>query len=180
MLCECDHLQDLGSISLFFKQPIVWEHACRNLVKKQTLFTAVVLAADRELDNPVRSSGGNTSCKAFAPVRGVPMVLRVLDALKNSDSVGKCVLCGPAWPLIERENELRNRITSGQLTWINHEATPSSSAYKVMQSLPSDTPVLLTTSDHAMLSPKIVDYFCRQARESDRDVVAALVPPQIS
>jgi len=140
---------------------------------KQALFTAVVLAADREIDNPVARAAG-TPCKAFAPVAGVPMVLRVLDALKNSDSVGRCVLCGPSWSLIEQEHELHDRITSGQLTWIDHEATPSSSAYQAMQSLSANTSVLLTSSDHAMLNPQIVDKFCQRALESDCDVVAAL------
>ena len=136
------------------------------------------MAADREIDNPV-ARAASTPCKAFAPVAGVAMVLRVLDALASSTMVDKCVLCGPAWPLIEQQHELRERISSGQLTWVNHEATPSSSAYRVLQTLPNDTPVLLTTSDHALLSPQIVDTFCRQAGASDYDVVAALVTHEI-
>ena len=141
--------------------------------QQEAQFTAVVLAADREIDNPVARAAG-TACKAFAPVAGVPMVLRVLDALKNSDSVGSCVLCGPSWSSIEQLHELRARITSDELTWIDHQATPSSSAYQAMQSLSVNTPVLITSSDHAMLSPQIVDNFCRQARACDCDVVAAL------
>ena len=43
-----------------------------------------------------------------------------------------------------------------------------------MQQLPEETPVLLTTSDHALLTPQIVDYFCSQALNSGCDVVAAV------
>ena len=57
-------------------------------------FSAVVLAADRTVPDPVAQAAG-VSCKALAPVGGTPMVIRVLDALAAARTVGACVLCGP-------------------------------------------------------------------------------------
>ena len=37
-----------------------------------------------------------------------------------------------------------------------------------------ETAVLLTTADHAFLKAEVVDYFCREARATECDVVAAL------
>jgi hypothetical protein len=44
----------------------------------------------------------------------------------------------------------------------------------VLKGLSPETPVLVTTADHAFLTPEIVDFFCRKARVSGCDVVAAL------
>lgn len=43
-----------------------------------------------------------------------------------------------------------------------------------MQSLPRDRPILLTTSDHALLSPRVVSHFCHEAQTSTCDAVAAV------
>jgi hypothetical protein len=44
----------------------------------------------------------------------------------------------------------------------------------VLQSLPDNTKVLVTTADHALLSPRIVDYFCNEARAKGCDIVIGL------
>jgi GTP:adenosylcobinamide-phosphate guanylyltransferase len=43
-----------------------------------------------------------------------------------------------------------------------------------LQSLPDKTQVLLTTADHALLNPHIVDHFCSEARMTGADVVAGV------
>ena len=137
------------------------------------LFTAVVLAADRETDNPVAKAAG-VRCKSLAPVNGTPMIFRVLEALASAERVKDRILSGPPKTIMEQEPELSQYITAGKTGWIENQATPSSSALHVMQSVPEDMPVLLTTSDHALLSPRIVDYFCSEAQKSGCDVVAAV------
>jgi GTP:adenosylcobinamide-phosphate guanylyltransferase len=137
------------------------------------LFTAVVLAADRETDNPVAKAAG-VRCKSLAPVNGTPMIFRVLEALASAERVKDRILSGPPKTIMEQEPELSQYITAGKTGWIENQATPSSSALQVMQSVPEDMPVLLTTSDHALLSPRIVDYFCSKAQKSGCDVVAAV------
>jgi GTP:adenosylcobinamide-phosphate guanylyltransferase len=135
--------------------------------------TAIVLAADREAVNEV-AKAADVRCKSLAPVNGTPMVLRVLEALRSSGYVGERILCGPPGTVMAKEPELRDYVTLGGVRWFENQATPSASAYHIMQQLSEETPVLLTTSDHALLSPQIVDSFCLQALSSGCDVVAAL------
>ena len=135
--------------------------------------TAIVLAGDRVSDDPVARAAG-VPCKALVPVGGVPMVLRVLDALAEAQAVGDRILCGPAWHAVEANDELHNLSTSGQVKWVEARETPSSSVYAVMQSLPQEHQVLLVTADHALLNARLVDYFCSEARMRDADVVVGL------
>jgi len=138
-------------------------------------FTALILAADRAPGDPVARAAG-VCCKCLAPVGGTPMVLRVLDALAAAEQIGDCILCGPHQDAVDREPGLRARIASGEVRWVESEATPSASTYKVLQSLPDHTPVLVTTADHGLLSPRIVDYFCCEARITGSDLVMGLAP----
>jgi GTP:adenosylcobinamide-phosphate guanylyltransferase len=136
-------------------------------------FTAVVLAADRGPDDPVAKAAG-VRCKSLTPVGGKPMVFRVLDALTASQAVNTYILCGPPKFVVDQEPDLRTIIASGRVKWFENQATPSSSAFHVLQTLPDETPVLLTTADHALLSARIVDYFCSEAQATGCDVVAGV------
>lgn len=136
-------------------------------------FTAVVLAADRRPHDPVAKAAG-VRCKSLTPVGGKPMVFRVLDALTASQTVDAYILSGPPKSIVDQEPDLGRLVISGRVKWFENQASPSSSAFHVLQSLPNETPVLLTTADHAMLSARIVDYFCSEARASPCDVVAGV------
>jgi CTP:molybdopterin cytidylyltransferase MocA len=140
-------------------------------------FTAVVLAGERQPGDPVAEAAG-VSCKALAPVGGRAMVLRVLDALEAAQEIGPVVLSGPQRAVIDQEEELRARIDSVRFRWVASKATPSSSTFQVLKSLPDDTPVLVTTADHALLSDRMVDFFCSEARSSGCDLVVGLASHQ--
>jgi hypothetical protein len=58
--------------------------------------------------------------------------------------------------------------------WIAPQTSPSLSAFTALQSLPEDVPILVTTADHALLSPEMIDHFCAAARNSGCDVVAGV------
>jgi GTP:adenosylcobinamide-phosphate guanylyltransferase len=143
------------------------------MTNEERPFTAVVLAGDRKPGDPVAEAAG-VSCKALTPVGDRPMVLRVLDALEASQEIGPVVLCGPPRAAIDQEEELRGRIDSGRVRWVESKATPSSSTFQVLKSLPDDIPVLVTTADHALLSGPMVDFFCAEARSSGCDLVVGL------
>ena len=136
-------------------------------------FSVVILAADRELHDPVAQSAA-VSCKALTPVAGRAMVLRVLDALAAAHEVGVRILAGPAMISVEQNAELHDLVSSGQVRWFAPQASPSSSAFSVLQALPDDVPVLVTTADHALLTAAMVDHFCAAARGSGCDVVAGV------
>jgi CTP:molybdopterin cytidylyltransferase MocA len=137
-------------------------------------FAALVLAADRTPGDPLIQAAG-VCCKALVPVGGIPMVLRVLDALDAAQEIDTRILCGPHQSAIAQEEELSGLVTSGEVKWVENKSTPSSSAYHVLQSLPEDSRVLVTTADHALLNAEMVDYFCCEARNSGCDIAVGLV-----
>jgi len=140
-------------------------------------FRAVVLAGDRgPADHVAQAAGVNG--KSLVPVGGTPMVLRVLDALQAAESIRTCLLCGPSRQIIDREPTLQTRLASGKVQWIPSRETPSASTYHALNSLSGHMPVLVTTADHALLSSKMVDYFCAEALSAGGDVVAAIARHQ--
>jgi hypothetical protein len=102
------------------------------------------------------------------------MVLRVLDVLAVSRHVGSCVLCGPPAAIVDHEPLLQERLASPGLRWMPPYPTPSASAAAALASIPMESPVLLTTADHALLRPEMVEHFCIEAQASGCDVVAGL------
>lgn len=141
--------------------------------KSPTPFSAVILAADRSAGDPVAAAAGVPG-KSLVPIGGKPMVLRVLDALAESQQVGYRLLCGPPADALGQLPELQARIDNVNLGWIQNQATPSTSAVYALQTLADKFPVLVTTADHALLNAQIVDYFCSRARTSGCDVVVGL------
>ena len=140
-------------------------------------FTALVLAADRTNKDPITQHTG-AACKAFAPVDGIPMIIRVLDTLAACDLVTTIILCGPPESLHTHCPELKRRIASGQVIWIPNLDSPSRSAESGLRQIPSDTPVLLTTADHALLTPSMVQSFLRDSLATQCDATVGLVRQQ--
>ena len=138
-----------------------------------TPFTAVVLAGDRSSEDPVARVAGVPS-KSLIPVGGRPMVLRVIDALEAAREIKRVILCGPDKSAVDQEQELRFRVDSGKVKWLESQTSPSSSAHHALQSLSDSTLVFVTTADHALLTAEMVDYFCSTARKCNRDVVVGL------
>lgn len=137
-------------------------------------FSAVVLAADRTAHDPVAGRAG-TACKALAPIAGTPMIIRVLDALEASEMVGKTMVCGPPASMLPDCPELQRRIESGRVTWLPNLNSPSRSANSGLAQMDHDAPVLLTTADHALLTPAIIRYFLSESRTMDSDATVGVV-----
>ncbi|MFC0709810.1 nucleotidyltransferase family protein [Azorhizophilus paspali] len=133
----------------------------------------LVLAADRHAGDVVASATG-VACKALAPVGGIPMVQRVIRSLRASRLVGRITLVGPARDLLRGDAELERDLGDGTLGWLENAGSPSASAARALQALPPGQPVLLTTADHALLSPAIVDHFLEQTLEGDCDFVVGV------
>lgn len=138
-------------------------------------YTALVLAGDRGSHDPVAAATGS-DCKALSPVGGRPMILRVLDALAESEQIGAIVLSGPQKHQLESSRQLLDGIANDQWEWREPGATPSTSAFAVLRSLAEHAPVLLTTADHVLLTKEIVDHFCAEARRTECDLAVAFVP----
>jgi CTP:molybdopterin cytidylyltransferase MocA len=138
-------------------------------------FTALVLAADRGAADPVAAEAG-TSCKALAPVAGIPMVRRVVEALQESERIDRIVLVGPARHLLAQEASMTQVLDSSRVSWLKAGSSPSTSAAQALARQPADRPVLVTTADHALLCREMVDYFLQQATSGGHDFVVAVTP----
>ncbi len=136
-------------------------------------FSAIILAGSRPGQDPVAQAAG-VACKSFAPIDNRPMVHRVLDALSAARQVDTLILCGPSRPLVEQEPELQARLDKNEFKWIASQATPSLSTYHALQAFPDNKPMLVTTADHALLTPQIVDFFCHAAYQLECDVAVGL------
>ncbi|GDX60784.1 hypothetical protein LBMAG32_03180 [Nitrosomonadaceae bacterium] len=143
-------------------------------MNKKNQFSALVLAADRTTSDPVANKSG-MACKAFAPICGTPMVIRVLDTLEASDMIGNIILCGPPQSILSDCPELQQRIACGRLIWLSNLDSPSRSANKGLEYINASDRVLLTTADHALLTPEIVEHFLRESIKVDGDATVGLV-----
>lgn len=141
-------------------------------------FNAIVLAADRGRDDPV-AAAARVPAKCLTPISGRPMLARVVRALAQSQRVGTILLCGPRAEILDGSPELRQLLSDGTVQWIEHQATPSRSAAAALEALPADRPVLLTTGDHALLSPDMVRHFLDRAGATGCDVAFALAPHEL-
>ena len=148
------------------------------MTSPSSIFTAIVLAGDRGPNDPVATSTG-VPCKALTPIGNRPMILRVLDALNEAQCIGSCLLSGPHHTHVEGTKELQNRVQSHQIKWTEPQSSPSASAHFVLQSIPHDQPILLTTADHALLTSNLVDHFCSEALKTKGDVVVGLVDRRV-
>jgi len=137
------------------------------------VFAAIVLAGDRSERDALRDHSG-VNCKALIEIDGVPMVQRVLAALASARRVSGVTLAGPSAADLRSNKALADAVDQGSLGWCSPEATPSTSACTAMAMLPADSPVLLTTADHPLLTGEIVDTFCSASLERDADVTLGL------
>ncbi len=135
---------------------------------------ALLLAGDRGPNDPV-AQATRAPCKALSKVAGRPMVLRVLDTLERSHGVGTAILCGPQREYLDTCGELTQRLRQGPLKWVAPRESPSLSAAAALDMVPKNQPILITTADHALLTPIIVEHFLQVANDTEADVLVGLV-----
>lgn len=134
---------------------------------------AVVLAGQRAGITPL-GEAANVAADVMVPVAGRPALLRVFDALSETQRVWPSVVVGPAQAVVDGSVELRALLAEHEISWHQPAADPATSSIAGVDGLP--TPVLITAGDHALLTPAMVDEFCSQALELDADLVIGLVP----
>ncbi len=137
--------------------------------------TAIVLAGERSAADPLRDFHG-AECKALIEINGRPMIHRVMDALESSQFVSGVWLSGPKKAAVDSDDRISHGMANGQITWRSPEATPSTSAFRVMSEMPADQKCLLTTADHPLLNAEIVDTFCRESLATGADVTVGMAP----
>lgn len=106
------------------------------------------------------------------------MVVRVVRALLSARDIENVVLCGPA-ALEALSPEVDALLRSGRVTRLDPGPSPSQSAYQALSLLPPQTRVLLTTGDHPLLTPRIIDYFTARASSGAADLAVGLASQQV-
>jgi len=131
-------------------------------------FTALVLAGRRGPKDDLAEATGS-SHRALLDVCGVPMLLRVVRALRASPSVGSIAVS------IDDERSLDGLEEIGEILQHRSLASPSRSVCDFLESRAAGEPVLVVTADHALLTAEMVEHFVAECRASDADVLVALV-----
>ena len=131
--------------------------------------TAVVLAGTRPGGDPLAQAAG-VSHKALIPIAGVPMLQRVLSALAATPQVRRIVV------VIDAPQVVESLPACGKPVSILAAASGPSAS--VAQALAAEgAPLLVTTADHALLSPQWVGEFL-DADDGRSDVLVALARRQ--
>jgi len=134
-------------------------------------WTAIVLAGNRPGENGFAESHG-VPAKALIRVGGEPMLGRVLEALLAAPSIGRIVV-------LAQEPEA---LLGGELDWAAREPRIGTAragegiSLSIAQIAGSETapwPVLVTTADHALLRPEMIEAFI--AGSADTDAAFAMV-----
>jgi GTP:adenosylcobinamide-phosphate guanylyltransferase len=131
-------------------------------------FTALVRAARRGPDDPLGMWGG-ASHRALLPVAGVPMLARVLTALRGARHVAKI------WISIDAPEVLASVLAPfPDVSLHRSKESPARSVADALDEI-GDERVLVTTADHALLSGARVDRFLEGAAATDADVAVGVV-----
>jgi GTP:adenosylcobinamide-phosphate guanylyltransferase len=138
-------------------------------------FTALVLAGSRGGAGDDLAEAQGQRHRALIPVRGVPMLVRVIRTLRAAPSVERIVISIDDPSALDEVPELRALIAEGALEVRRSQRSPSRSVVAVLESLPAGEPVLVTTADHALLTPEMVEHFTLACRKGDADLRVALV-----
>lgn len=134
--------------------------------------TALLLAGRRGgCDDLARTAG--YSHKALITVAGVPLIARVLDSLRAVARIGKVVIS------IDAAAVLRNVDAAAGLDVHASRISPAASVADYLRTRPEVGPILVTTSDHPLLSAEILAYFCSAAGDIEADVVVGVVAESV-
>jgi GTP:adenosylcobinamide-phosphate guanylyltransferase len=143
-------------------------------VSQSSAFTALILAGTRPGGDPFARSVG-VSHKALIPVGETPMLVRVVRALRAARSIGRIAITGMNRASLQSLPELDASIDRGEISLLDGRATPSASVLEALESLAGAVPLVVTTADHPLLSPDIIDEFADAAAAAKVDVAVGLV-----
>ena len=138
--------------------------AAKAITGSDLKFTAIVLAGKRNDNDPVASIFGY-KYKALVPLMGRPMISYAVDALRESPSVGDIhVVFDGQEELFASCSKLKDELDAANVKVVATAKSICQSIIKAIEETGSQFPYLVTTADHALLIPEVVDYFCVEAQ----------------
>jgi len=147
-------------------------------MKSRCKFRYILLAGERSGGSPLAQEFSVAS-GSLIPVADRACVSWVVDALAESECADTGLLCGPEESVVESSELFRELLGNEQkLRWRKPLSGPAASTLDALEQI-DEYPVLLTTADHALLTPEMIDEFCRGAQAVSADLVVGLVPYSI-
>lgn len=134
---------------------------------------ALVLAGRRGPRDALADAQG-VAHRALLPVCGVPMLLRVVRSLRQSGGFERIHVSIDAPGALDEVEELRAARREECLVVHASESSPSRSVLAVLEREPAE-PFLVTTADHALLTPAMVRHFAEGAEARDADLAVGFV-----
>lgn len=138
------------------------------------LLTALVLAGRRGAADPVAAAGG-VSHKALVSLAGTPMLVRVVRSLRAARHVGRIVVSIDDSAALAGVEALSGADSRTEVEIHRSLSSPSASVLDYLERRGGAAPLLLTTADHALLTPEMIDHFCAAALDVRADVVVGVV-----
>ena len=135
---------------------------------------ALVPAGQRQAADPVAIASG-VSCKALVPLAGMPMVVRVLNALRATGRIHGMILIGPDAAAVGDCPPLQDCINREGISWIPAGDRISDSVNAGLAGVDADAQVLIVTADHALLDAEMLNFFLDRVIERRADVSVGLV-----
>ncbi|WP_265569836.1 NTP transferase domain-containing protein [Sphingomicrobium nitratireducens] len=132
-----------------------------------TEWTAILLAGARPGHDPFAAAHG-TDLKPLIPVAGTPMVARVATALLEADGFGQIRVLTQQPERIGEALPAEARLKLGL-----SDETIAATIDRVLKDPETRFPVLVTTADHALLTPAMLGDF--MAKAAGADVAIGLV-----
>lgn len=130
-------------------------------------WTAVVLAGSRPGADPFAAAHG-TDLKALVPVGGTPMVRRPVEALLASQRISRVLV------LAQQADRIADALPADPRLSVGQSGRTIAATLEALCFDPSvEWPLLVTTADHALLDPAMVDEFC--ARSEGAGIAIGLV-----
>jgi CTP:molybdopterin cytidylyltransferase MocA len=138
---------------------------------------ALILAGSRGPDDPMAKAAG-VSHKALLPVAGVPMLLRVAEALRATSGIRRIYVCIEDARVIFQVPGLEALHRARVLETIPAADSPAASVAAALRRIDLSQPLLITTGDHPLLTPAILQRFLDSAPK-DCDLAVALAPADV-
>jgi len=137
---------------------------------------ALVLAGRRGPDDPLARAAGAPH-RALLDVGGVPMLERVVDALRCCPRIDRIGISIDEPALLDKVPGLADarRRDPERLRLLASAASPSASVLQALDDFAGDEPLLVTTADHALLDSAMLEHFLAACQASEADVLLALV-----
>ena len=134
---------------------------------------ARVLAGARATGDPL-AIAHNVSSKAHIKVAGMPMITRVLNALSESQYAGRVSVVG-----LQDQDRFQTDELSPDIHHIAGADGPAASVRGALAQSEQAPPILVTTCDHALLTPAMIDAFLDKSLQSGADLTVALAPQAV-